>query len=72
MWKTQFARNLRVLRERAGFTQKEFSSMLNITRQTYCNYENLTREPNLNTIVSIAELLDVSLDTLIRDTNLSR
>lgn len=68
MWKKQFAQNLRALREKAGFTQKKFSAMLNITRQTYCNYENLTREPNLNTLVSIAEMLDVSLDTLIRDT----
>ena len=67
MGETVFAHNLRFYREKAGFTQQEFSKMLNITRQAYSNYENFVREPNLSTLASIAVLLHVSLDTLIFD-----
>lgn len=62
---TIFAHNLRFLREQAGLTQKELSSRLNITRQAYSNYENFTREPNLDTIASISKILHVPLDPLI-------
>lgn len=62
-----FSWNLRSLREDAGYTQKEFSCMLNIARQTYSNYENFLREPNLETVVRIAGILKVSLDTLLLD-----
>lgn len=57
---------IRELREAAGYTQAYVSRLLNIQRQTYCNYENATRTPPLEIIVALAELYHVSIDYLIR------
>jgi len=39
----QLTENLRILRERSNLKQDEFSRHLNISRQTYSNYERGTR-----------------------------
>lgn len=39
----QLTENLRILRERSNLKQDEFSRYLNISRQTYSNYERGTR-----------------------------
>ena len=43
----QLTENLRILRERSNLKQDEFSRYLNISRQTYSNYESGTRTPDL-------------------------
>lgn len=59
---------IRELRMSAQYTQAEVSKKLNIQRQTYCNYENASRTPPLETIVALAELYQVSVDYLVSDT----
>lgn len=63
----QFAQNLRIFRLAKGYTQLEMSSQLNIRRQTYSNYENGKRLPNLEIILAIKNILDVSLELLLAD-----
>ena len=58
---------LRALRKKSGYTQEDISRKLNIQRQTYCNYENDTRTPPLETVVALAEIYHVSVDYLVRD-----
>ena len=58
--------NLRKLRINAGYTQDKVSQLLNIQRAAYCNYENGTRTPPIETIIALAELYHVSVDYLIR------
>ena len=55
---------MRELRQNAGYTQADVSRILNIQRQTYCNYENATRNPPLEIIIALAELYHVSIDYL--------
>ena len=56
---------------RPRYTQEEVSRRLNIQRQTYCNYENAARTPPIEIIVSLAELYHVSVDYLVRDTEMA-
>lgn len=70
MERRPFPQNLRYLREAAGYTQEQMGRMLHITRQSYCHYENVLREPNLDTLIRLADIFQVSLDTLLLDETL--
>lgn len=65
---TFFINKIRTLRKNAGYTQEDISRLLNIQRQTYCNYENGTRMPPLEIIIALAELYQVSVDSLVHET----
>lgn len=58
------ATNLKFFRETYGYTQDELGKKLNIQRQSYCNYENARREPNIDFLLKIADFYHISLDTL--------
>lgn len=58
--------NLRFCRVRKSLTQEDMANKLNLERQTYCNYENGQRTPSLDILVNIADILEVSLDDLLR------
>lgn len=61
-----FQENLRYYREKAGFKQaKDFVKVLGIPYNTYTSYENQGREPKYQTLIRIADLLDVSIDDLL-------
>lgn len=49
MANVQLARNLKTLRLKYNYTQKDLSAILNITRQAYSHYEKALREPDLCT-----------------------
>lgn len=51
MANVQLARNLKTLRLKYNYTQKDLSAILNITRQAYSHYEKALREPDLCTLV---------------------
>ncbi len=61
----QLMKNLFILRKTSGLTQEQISSKLNISRQAYSNYETGTRTPDLDTLLRISQLYNISLDTLI-------
>lgn len=61
-----FQENLKHYREQAGYkTAKEFADVLDIPYNTYTAYENQKREPKLEMLIKIADLLNVSLDDLV-------
>ena len=57
----QLTENLRILRERSNLKQDEFSRYLNISRQTYSNYERGTRTPDLELLKSIADFYHITI-----------
>lgn len=61
----QLACNLQELRKTAEFTQKHMSQLLHLTRQAYSHYEQNMREPDVATLRKMAQILDVSFDTLL-------
>ena len=66
MTSLKVAETLKELRHHRGFTQKQLSEQLHISRQAYSNYENGTRLPDLETACVIADYFQISLDQLVR------
>jgi len=60
-----FGERLKELREDQGMTQGDLATILNTARSTITLYENNTNEPNIDTLVKLANLFNVSLDYLL-------
>lgn len=67
---TLFKERFKSLREDKDLTQQEVAEALNITRTAIANYEAGTREPDLATLIKIADYFDITLDYLLCRTNL--
>lgn len=61
----KFNENLKVERERRGYSQKEMSELIGVAKSTYSLYESGNREPNVMTIKKIADVLNVTADRLL-------
>lgn len=61
----QFSQNLKEYRLALGLTQKAMAQHLGISDRGYRYYEMGTREPNLSSLIQIADILNVSLDDLV-------
>ena len=57
--------NLRRLRVRAGLTQDALAGMLHVTRQTVSSWETRRTEPDLDTLLALAEALHCDATELI-------
>jgi transcriptional regulator with XRE-family HTH domain len=57
--------NIRVLRQRLAFTQKELANHLNLSRQTVCMLELGQAQPNVTTLYEVADFFGLSLDSLL-------
>ena len=56
---------LKFLRERNNLTQKEAAAKINKSPQAYNYYEKGSREPDIETLIKLANLYAVSLDYLV-------
>ena len=61
----KFNENLRTARERKGLSQKDMAESIGVAKSTYSLYESGNREPNVQTIKKIADILNVSADELL-------
>lgn len=52
-------------RKKAGFTQNEIASRLQITQSTYAGYETGKSKPSIDMLTKIADLYDTSIDYLV-------
>lgn len=57
--------NLQNLRKEKNILQKEMADILGINRVTYTNYELGKREPDIETLIKIANFFDVTIDELV-------
>ena len=60
-----FSKRLKELRLMYGYTQSQVAAMLNIKQQSYIRYEYGTGEPNLQTLVMLSDIYNVSVDYLL-------
>ena len=58
-------KNLKTFRKGLNLSQNEVAEKLNIPRANYQSYENGRNEPNIETLVKLADFFNVSVDTLI-------
>lgn len=61
----KFNENLKAAREYRGMTQKEVAESAGVAKSTYSLYESGGREPNVETIKKLADILNVSADRLL-------
>ena len=56
---------LKMFRIKNKFTQQHIADYLSVSQQAYSSYEQGTREPDLDTLIKLAELFTVPLDILV-------
>lgn len=59
------ADNLKQLRAYQKLTQAEIAKRLGFSVRTYQNYESGNREPNIDSLIQLAKIFDVSIDFLV-------
>ncbi len=55
------------LRKQLGWSQEELAEKMNVSRQSVSKWESTNSIPDLNRIIMLAELFDVSTDFLLKD-----
>lgn len=59
------AQNIKTLRNKAGWSQQVLADQLGMGRSTLAEYERGKTEPNIDTLIKLTELFNISLDQLI-------
>ena len=62
----EFNNKLYELRKQKGFSQEELANRLNVSRQTISKWEVGESTPDMEKLVAISDLFEVSLDELVR------
>ncbi|MDV7714880.1 transcriptional regulator [Oenococcus oeni] len=61
----KFPEQLKKYRNKKNLSQKDLAGKLFISRQAISKWESGETTPDLNNLIKLSELLDVSLDTLV-------
>jgi transcriptional regulator with XRE-family HTH domain len=63
--------NLREARLKKGIKAVDLAKALNVSKQTISNWEHGKRNPDIDTLIKLADLYEVSLDYLVgrKDSN---
>ena len=62
-----FADKLIELRKKSGMSQEELAEKLGVSRQSVSKWEGAQSTPDLNRILEISKIFDVSTDYLLKD-----
>lgn len=63
-------KNLKQLREEHGLSQQKLAEQLGLTQQAIYKYERTSVEPDIDTLIALADLLHTTVDHLIgKDTD---
>ena len=60
-----FGENLKTLRKQKGFSQEELAVRLHVVRQTVSKWEKNLSVPDADTLIRLAEILEVSVSELL-------
>lgn len=60
-----FGKRLKEIRKQAHITQQQLGDMVGVTKVSICCYENGTRTPTLETLIDLADSLNVHLNYLL-------
>ena len=63
----EFNNKLYSLRKQKGLSQEELANRLNVSRQTISKWEVGDSTPDLESLVAISSLFEISLDELVMD-----
>lgn len=65
MMSNTIGNNIKKLRKESGMTREQISVKLCMSRQTLSNYETGKRIPDIYELIVLADLFEVSLDTIV-------
>ena len=67
----EFSKRLKDMRKKRDISQSEITKVICIPRTTYANYENKNCDPNISTLIKIADFYNISIDELVgRETDM--
>lgn len=64
--------NLKNLRKEKGISQQQLADVIGISQQSINKYENHSIEPDISTLISLANYFETSVDYLIGNTAIKR
>lgn len=64
--------NLKKLRLETGLSQQQLADVIGVSQQSINKYENHGVEPDIATLIALAECFDTSVDYLIGNTEIRR
>ena len=64
--------NLKKLREETGISQKQLAENIGVSQQSINKYENHNIEPDIATLIRIADFFNTSVDYVIGNTEVRR
>lgn len=62
-----FGEKLKTTRKEHGYSQEALAELLGMSRQAVCKWENSQGYPAIDTLVSISQILGVSVDYLLKE-----
>jgi DNA-binding XRE family transcriptional regulator len=65
-------KNLKALREAAAVSQKQLAEVIGVSQQSINKYENHSIEPDIETMIRIADYFNTTVDYLVGHTHLRR
>lgn len=66
-----FSDKLQLIRKSKGFTQEAFAEKLNVSRQAVAKWEAGQAYPDITNLIQISNLLNISIDYLVKDQDCS-
>ena len=63
-------KNLRLLRTKKNISQQQLAEIIGVTQQSINKYENHKIEPDIQTLIKMAEYFNTSIDYLIGHTDI--
>ena len=63
-------KNLKMLRKEKGISQKSLGEEIGVSQQSINKYENYNIEPDISTLIHLAEFFNTSVDYLIGNTEI--
>ena len=61
--------NLKLLRQEHGVSQRELAEAVGVSQQSINKYENHAIEPDIATLIALADYFDVSIDYILERTD---
>ena len=62
----ELGNHIKHYRNEKGLSQEELAERVYVTRQTISNWENNKNYPDINSIVLLSEVFEISIDNLIK------
>lgn len=59
--------NLKLYRKKSGFTQEQIAEKLGVSRQAVAKWERGETLPDIENVIALADLYEVSVDGLVRN-----